>query len=150
MNLLTNLVEHAIPLFDILLLLLSYAAAICAQIETLVFKILQEPSSTPFRMFPPPDIAPSSPIHAMHIVSVCGLAFVPVRVGFDQGIQDYAKLVGHIITPLAGARPAVAYALMFGRAWLGLAIWNAVHIRYLHNEEYVVLSLTAGWLAAIL
>lgn len=136
-------------LWSIICHYLLYLACMCSLMESFVLHVLQRPTSTAFRMFPPLDLCPACPIREAHLASLACLACVPYLANYERQAV-YVGPVGRLIQPLTRSHIYVAYALMTARIWLAIATWNVAVAQFRTAGNIVSISLKGGALTFLL
>ncbi|KAK3335649.1 hypothetical protein B0T19DRAFT_407054 [Cercophora scortea] len=92
-------------------------------LETLLFWMLDLPTSTSFRMFRRPDTVPEGYTDVAYSYTLLAIMLIPYFVSWDR--TGCRSQLGELLRPLTrGARPLTEYAVMFARVWLLVAWYN--------------------------
>lgn len=110
----------------------------CHQLETLIFQTLNLPTSTTFRMFPPPDIDPLNPkcpypTSAKYTYALLQIMLIPCFVYMERR-RSGGSALGTKLIPLTGTAGLVAHVVfVFARVWLAAAWLNAALAQVLED-----------------
>ncbi|OTA92799.1 hypothetical protein M434DRAFT_31555 [Hypoxylon sp. CO27-5] len=136
-----------INLLNFIIYPLFLAADICEQIETFVFGLLHMWIWTNFRMFPcqhqyEERYVGLHQLIAGRILPVILLVAIPELVRNERRTPGSAGLVGRMLRPLTNASLTAAYALMFFRVWLVVAVSNTSHSQIFQGGDFFL-----AWIA---